>query len=108
MDAETFQQLKDSAIEQLEKKPMSIRERANKFKNFIFEHNSDFQRDEKTITALNSLEQSEIVTLLKNTIEENTRKMVNFLMFANQHQNPTGEQSTFKVLSNWKSTQAYQ
>ena len=108
MDSETFQQLIDSGIEQLEKKPMSIREQANKFKGFIFEHNSDFQRDEKTIKALKSLEQSKTVKLLENTIEENTRKMVNLLMFAEQHQNLTGEQSTFDDLSNWKITQVYQ
>mgnify|MGYP003308310103 FL=1 len=42
---ETFQQLIESAIERLERKPMSISERAMKNKNLIFEHNKDFERD---------------------------------------------------------------
>ena len=48
LENETFEQLKQSAIEQLEKKPMSIAERAGKLKNFVFEHDADFDRDNKT------------------------------------------------------------
>ena len=38
LDDATFQGLIESSIEQLEKKPMSISERARKHKNLIFEH----------------------------------------------------------------------
>jgi len=107
MDAETFQQLKDSAIEKLEKKPMSIAERALKLKRDIFEHNADFGRDEKTIEALQSLEQSDVVSLLTSTVGINSRRMVNCLMFAEQHNNPTGAVSSMQDLSAWKTSRTY-
>ena len=107
MDKETFQQLKESAIEQLEKKPMSISERARKFERFIFEHDADFQRDQKTIAALEMLQQSSTVELLSNTLGVNSRRMVNFLMFAEQHKNTTGVKSTFNELNTWKSSRSY-
>jgi len=107
MDKETFQQLKKSAIEQLEKKPMSISERARKFERFIFEHDADFQRDQKTIAALETLQQSSTVELLSNTLGVNSRRMVNFLMFAEQHKNTTGVKSTFNELNTWKASRSY-
>ena len=107
MDKETFQQLKESAIEQLEKKPMSISERARKFERFIFEHDADFQRDQKTIAALEMLQQSSTVELLSNTVGVDSRRMVNFLMFAEQHKNTTGVKSTFNELNTWKASRLY-
>jgi insulysin len=107
MDKETFQQLKESAIEQLEKKPMSISERARKFERFIFEYDADFKRDQKTIAALETLQQSSTVELLSNTLRVNSRRMVNFLMFAEQHKNTTGVKSTFNELSAWKASRSY-
>jgi insulysin len=107
MDKETFQQLKESAIEQLEKKPMSISERARKFERFIFEHDADFQRDQKTIAALEMLQQSSTIELLSNTLGVNSRRMVNFLMFAEQHKNTTGVKSTFNELNTWKASRSY-
>ena len=107
MDEETFQQLKESAIEKLEKKPMSISERANKLQTFIFEHDADFQRDQKTIAALETLQQSSTVELLSKTLGTDTRRMVNFLMFAEQHKNTTGVKSTFNELKTWKASRSY-
>ena len=107
MDEETFQQLKESAIEKLEKKPMSISERANKLQTFIFEHDADFQRDQKTIAALETLQQSSTVELLSKTLGTDTRRMVNFLMFAEQHKNTTGVKSTFNKLKTWKASRSY-
>ncbi|MDP7036915.1 MAG: hypothetical protein QF453_03180, partial [Candidatus Marinimicrobia bacterium] len=107
MDKETFQQLKESAIEQLEKKPMSISERARKFERFIFEHDADFQRDQKTIEALKTLQQSSTIELLSKAIGTDTRRMVNFLMFAEQHENTTNAKSTFNELKTWKESRSY-
>ena len=107
MDNETFQQLKESAIEQLEKKTMSISERANKFQTLIFEHDADFQRDQKTITALETLQQSSAIDLLLNTVGTDTRRMVNFIMFAEQHKNTTGVKSSLNELNSWKALRSY-
>ena len=86
---------------------MSISERARKFERFIFEHDADFQRDQKTIAALEMLQQPSTVELLSNTVGVDSRRMVNFLMFAEQHENTTGVKSTFNELTTWKASRSY-
>ena len=107
LDDKTFQQLKNSAIEKLEKRPMSIAERSGKFKNLIFEFDADYDRDKKTIEALNSLKKQEAVESITLTVSDNTKKMVNFMMFAKQHEMEKGLKSSFKDLSEWKKTRKY-
>jgi len=107
LDDETFKQLIDSSIEQLEKNSMSISEQARKFKNLIFEHDADFERDIKTIAALQKITKSDVVELFSNTINEDSRKMINCLMFAKQHENTSGEKSSFSDLKTWKSSRIY-
>ena len=104
---ETFQQLIDSAIERLERKPMSISERASKNKNIIFEHNRDFERDNKTIDALRGVKKEEVVIHLEKIISEKSRKMANILAFAENHVNKSEVKSSFADLENWKSARIY-
>ena len=108
MDQETFQQLIDSAIEQLEKKPMSISERAIKLKNFIFEHDRDFDRDKKTIEALRGLDKNLVAGQLSNIISPESRKLVNILTFAENHENKSKVKDSFSSLESWKSTRTYE
>ena len=108
MDQETFQQLIDSAIEQLEKKPMSISERAIKLKNFIFEHGGDFDRDKKTIEALRGLDKNLVAGQLSNIISPESRKLVNILTFAENHENKSKVKDSFSSLESWKSTRTYE
>jgi secreted Zn-dependent insulinase-like peptidase len=108
MDTATFSQLVESAIEQLEKEPKSIAERANKLKDLVFEHGSDFDRDKKTISALKSADQNSLADLLFNTINEDSRKMVNSLMFAEQHKNKQNRISSFDDIKSWKKSRIYQ
>ncbi len=108
MDQETFQQLIDSAIEGLEKKPMSISERAGKLKTLIFEYEADFARDEKTITALRSLKKESLIVDLEKILSKDSRKMVNVLSFAENHENKTGVKNSFGDLSDWKSSRVYE
>ena len=104
---ETFQQLIDSAIERLERKPMSISERAMKNKNLIFEHNKDFERDNKTIEALKEIKQEEVAVHLEKIISEKSRRMANVLAFAENHANKSNVKSSFDDLEGWKSTKTY-
>ena len=104
---ETFQQLIDSAIERLERKPMSISERAMKNKNLIFEHNKDFERDNKTIEALRKVNKEEVANHLGKIISEKSRKMANILAFAENHANKSNLKSSFADLEGWKSTKIY-
>jgi len=107
LDDETFQQLIDSAIEQLERKPMSISERATKYKNLIFEHGGDFDRDQKTIESLRLIKKERVAEHLKTMVSKDSRKMVNILGFADNHENSTGMKSSFSNLEEWKSTRVY-
>mgnify|MGYP003302105563 CR=1 FL=1 len=85
-----------AAIEQLEKKPMSIAERAGKLKNFVFEHDADFDRDNKTIKAIKSLQKDQAFNFLDKAVSNKTRKAVNFMMFAEQHKMEEKLENDFK------------
>jgi len=108
LDDDTFQQLIDSAIEQLERKPMSISERATKHKKLIFEHGGDFERNQKTIEALRVAKKENIANHLEMMVSTDTRKMVNILGFAENHNNETDLESSFSDLGEWKSTRVYE
>ena len=92
----------------MEKEPKSIAERANKLKDLVFEHSADFDRDKKTISALKSADQNSLADLLFNTINESSRKMVNSLMFAEQHNNKENYISSFDDIKSWKKSRIYQ
>ena len=108
MGQENYQRLIDSAIEELEKKPMSISERAGKLKTLIFEYEADYQRDKKTIEALRSLEKEFLVSYLEKILSKDTRKMVNVLSFAENHENKTQTKNSFgDDLNSWKLSRVY-
>ena len=107
MDQETYQQLIDSAIEEIEKKPMSISERAARFKRLIFDHDADYKRDEKTIQALRGLDKDFLVSYLEKILSKDSRRMVNVLSFAENHENKTKVKNSFSDLSSWKSSRVY-
>ena len=107
LENETFEQLKQSAIEQLEKKPMSIAERAGKLKNFVFEHDADFDRDNKTIKAIKSLQKDQAFNFLDKAVSNKTRKAVNFMMFAEQHKMEEKLENDFKNIKKWKESRKY-
>ena len=108
MDVETFNQLIKSEVEKLEKSPMSISERATKLKNIIFENDADYLRDNKTIEALNSLKKETVINLLNSTLSPKTRKMVNVLSFAKNHDNTRAIKTSFNSLEKWKDSRRYE
>ena len=86
---------------------MSILERATKFKNYIFEHNGDFERDLNTIQALKVLKKESIESHFSEIISLEKRKMVNILTFADSHANKKDMKSSFSDLKTWKSAKVY-
>ena len=97
-----------SERENLEKTPMSISERAMKLKNIIFENDADYYRDQKTIDALNNLKKESVVSLLNKTVSPKTRRMVNVLSFAENHENTSGVKTSFDDLVKWKDSRVYE
>ena len=108
MDVETFQQLIDSAIEELEKKPMSIAERARKLKTYIFEYDADYLRDQDTIESLRTIDKQTVTTLLENIVSPKSRRMVNVLTFAENHDNIAKIKNSFSNLDTWKASRVYE
>ena len=107
MDSTTFNQIIESSIEELEKSPKSISERGNKLKNLVFEFDADFDRDKKTIAALKRTNKEEVLNLMKETIGQEKRKMVNTLVFAKEHKNKKKLKSSFEDVNLWKASRTY-
>jgi len=108
MDSETFQQLVDSVIEELEKTPMSIAERARKLKTYIFEYDADYLRDQDTIESLRTIDKEKVANLLDTTVSPKSRRAVNVLTFAENHENLTKVKSSFSNLDTWKASRVYE
>jgi len=108
MDSETFQQLVDSVIEELEKTPMSIAERARKLKTYIFEYDADYLRDQDTIESLRTIDKETVANFLDSTVSPKSRRMVNVLTFAENHDNITKVKSSFSNLDTWKASRVYE
>ncbi len=107
MEDPIFNQIIESCIEQLEKNPMSISEKATKYKTAIFEYDLNYKRDEETIIALKELEKEEVLQELERIISPETRKMINLLSFAQNHKKESKTNSSFENLEEWKSSRSY-
>ena len=107
MENPIFNQIVESCIEQLEKNPMSISEKATKYKTAIFEYDLNYKRDEETIIALKELEKEDVLQELERIISPETRKMINLLSFAQNHKKESKTSSSFENLEEWKSSRSY-
>ena len=64
--------------------------------------------DQKTIDALNNLKKESVVSLLNETVSPKTRRMVNVLSFAENHENMSGAKTSFDDLVKWKDSRVYE
>ena len=76
-------------------------------KTLIFEHDADYSRDNKTIEALKNLNKNEVVELMEIIFSPRSRKMVNVLTFAENHEDASGIKNSFDNLKDWKSLRVY-
>ena len=107
MEDIVFNQIIESCIEQLEKNPMSISEKATKYKTAIFEYDLNYKRDEETIVALKKLKKEQVLKELEKVISPDTRKMINLLSFAQNHKKKSKKNSSFENLEEWKASRSY-
>ena len=61
-----------------------------------------------TVKALKTLDKDRVTEVLTMAISPQTRKMINVLSFAENHENVTGLQTSFNDLSTWKSSRSYE
>ena len=104
MDENTFKQIIESCIEELEKKPMSILEKATKLKTAIFEYDINYFRDEETVDALNQINKENLLSVFNEVVSPKSRKMINIVTFAENHKNISNMKSSFTDLEKWKSS----
>jgi insulysin len=107
LDENTFKQIIDSCIEELEKKPMSILEKATKLKTAIFEYDINYFRDEETVDALNQINKENLLSVFNEVVSPKSRKMINVVTFAENHKNISNMKSSFTDLEKWKSSRIY-
>ena len=69
------------------------------------EFNSYEDKMEKT---LNNLKKESVVSLLNETVSPKTRRMVNVLSFAENHENTSGVKTSFEDLVKWKDSRVYE
>ena len=107
LDENTFKQIIESCIEELEKKPMSILEKATKLKTAIFEYDINYFRDEETVDALNQINKENLLSVFNEVVSPKSRKMINIVTFAENHKNISNMKSSFTDLEKWKSSKIY-
>ena len=108
MDEETFEKLVASSIEELERKPKSISERASILNSLVYDYDANYNRDQETIEELSKVKKEEVYMHMSEILSEKSRKMVNILAFSNEHSNQSNKKSTFNDLESWKAAREYE
>ena len=108
MDEETFEKLVASSIEELERKPKSISERASILNSLVYDYDANYNRDQETIEELSKIKKKEVFRHMSEILSEKSRKMVNILAFSNEHNNRSNKKSTFNDLESWKAEREYE
>ena len=108
MDEVTFEKLVVSSMEELERKPKSISERASILNSLVYDYGANYNRDQETIEELSKVKKEEVFRHMSEIFSEKSRKMVNILAFSNEHNNLSNKRSTFKDLESWKAAREYE
>ena len=104
---EDFENLRQSAINELEKKPKSIAEKAATYVDLAFEYDGDFERKAKTIEALKNIDREAIYQILVPALDKDTRKVRTVLLFPQQHEGMDKIKSSVSDLDSWKAKRIY-
>ena len=107
MPDDAFENLKATAMEEIKKKSKTIAETASKQNAQAYTLNGDFERDQKSIDALNALTKEEVGALVKTMFSPETRRMQTILGFARNHEASLGLKASFDDLNAWKKTRSY-
>ena len=105
---EEFKKLKVAASEKIKEKPKSIAAKAGLLHTLAYEHDADFNRQETTLKAIDSLTKCQTSTLIETMLSPKTRKQRTFLLFANEHEPKDKIQPTFTDLKKWKAGRKFE
>jgi insulysin len=107
MPDDAFENLRATALEELKQKSKTISEKAGKLNTQAFTFDGDFDRDQKSIDALQALTKEEVGSILKTMLSEETRRMQTTLGYARDHEATLGLKSSFENIDTWKKTRQY-
>jgi len=82
---EEFGGVKAAVYEELLEKPKSIEEKSALFYDLTFDKDKDFDQLQNNLDALESLTRYQVLKLLSDSIDTETRKVTDILLFAKQH-----------------------
>lgn len=82
---EQFEGIRQSLIEELQKKPKSIAEKAGQFYTLIFDEDANFLHYDKKISALRQVKREEVVQMAHEIFSPESQRRIAILMNADQH-----------------------
>jgi len=92
---------------QLEEKDKSVAARAGRLFGLAYDRDGDWDRNDETLAALDSLKKDQVRDLLTHAISPEHRQMRTFLGFARQHEAKTPQTPTFTDREAWKKGRLY-
>jgi len=107
MPPEGFAAYKAAATERLQEKQKSIAEKGSKFNVEAFDYDGEFDRDARTLEALEALTQEEVAVLLERGLAEESRQLVSLLTFARNHEATRAVDISWQDLEAWKKERIY-
>ena len=104
---EQFETFKSAVKEQINEKSTSISKEADRRHIIAYEFENNYDRDAQTIKALNEITIQDLKNTLSMTLNEDTKRNVTILLYANGLDVPENVTPTFEELDNWKQLQLY-
>jgi insulysin len=108
---ETWQALVAGVRAQLEEHDKSIAERAQRLFTLAYDRRADWTRNEATLAALDRLTRARTAQILETALAPPTRRMLDLLGFARDHQPPPGTAAAVDGIGDraaWKRRQRYE
>jgi insulysin len=107
LPAEGWQTIVAGVRAKLLEKDKSVAERAARLNGLAYDEAADWQRDQATLSALQTLTQARTAEILAQALDPKTAMSRSFLGFARQHSAQQAPAVTFTDAAAWKAKQQY-
>ncbi len=104
---EVFNQFKAAVKTGLMEKPKSIAEKTALFDTLTFEYDKDFDRRQKDLDALEMLTKEQVGKILADALDAEKRKIIDILLFANQHEIKEETKASFDAIDIFKTDREF-
>lgn len=107
MPPEAFAQAQAAVRSQLEEKPTSIAEKAQRFASLAFEYDQDWERLQNALDALETLTIDDVITLLESMLDPDQGASSTVYLYARQHEESGAEVDGVEDIVGWKTSRTY-